>query len=133
MEHDIKKLKGNKIYFPRGTSEWVGHSTEKILRITITSGGGMGGSKWYRYIEPTQLQDMGLNVVKDINSKKEILVNSNNIVEAEAFDLITAKYTCTNPNFNLNNDLCTLKVLADDAEDIIFMHSYKSMEEWTYG
>ena len=128
----IKKLKGNKIYFPMGTSEWVGISDPiPMMRVTITAGGGMGGSRWERYIEPTSFTD-GLNTVTDIITGEEFIINSNYIVEVHSYSLYHCEYTCTNSNFGMVNELCEFYVYTNNGEELVLVNQYKSMEDWTY-
>ena len=128
----MMQLKSNKIYFPRGDSEWVGISNPKqMMRVTITAGGGMGGSRWERYIEPTTITD-GLNTVTDINTSEEFIINSAYIVEIHTYDLYTCKYLCTNHNFNMVNELCSFQIYTDTGADVVLMDKYESMDKWCY-
>lgn len=128
----MKRLKGNKIYFPKGRSEWTGTTEQKqTLKLTITSGGGMGGSQWRRFVKPQVIKE-GLNWLEQLNGT-EICINANYIVEIEKVNVITADYICTNHNFNMYNELCTVKVYTTyELEDISFVSEYKLMDEWTY-
>jgi len=127
----IKHLRKNEIYFPYGVSKWVGiKNKEDVMELTITAGGGMGGSKWARLIKSTEIKE-GLNWYKTIDGD-EIAINTNYIVEVKKYQLICAEFLCTNHNFSLNNDLCEIKVLAPLGVEPILISEYKDTDEWTY-
>ena len=129
----IKHLKGDKIYFPMGTSKWVDNQPTNerlVLEVTITAGGGMGGSRWTRLIKPQQVKD-GLNWYETIDGE-EIAINTNYIVEVKKFYLYTVDYLCTNSNFGLNNSLEQVKVLVPLDVEPVLVSQYKGMDEWTY-
>lgn len=127
----IYGLKADKIYFPKGTSEWVGITDPKpLLKLTITSGGGMGGSRWSRFIRPVEIQD-GLNWVETVDGET-IAINSSYIVEIRPVDLYIAEYTCTNSNFGLYNDLCEVAVYTGKDVEPILIAEYKELRKWTY-
>ena len=124
-------LRGNKIFFPRGTSEWVGISDPKpLLKLTITSGGGMGGSRWERFVVPQTIKE-GLNWFTTVDGE-EICINSNYIVEIRPVDLYIAEYICTNHNFGLYNDLCEIAVYTSKDVEPILIAEYKELRKWTY-
>ena len=124
-------LRGNKIYFPRGTSEWVGISDpEPLMKVTITAGGGMGGSRWERFVVPQTIKD-GLNWFTTVDGE-EICINSNYIVEIELVDLYVAEYICTNRNLNLNNELCEVAVYTKRGNEPVLIDKYKMMSDWTF-
>lgn len=127
----IQHLRKNEIYFPYGTSEWIGiRHKEDVLELTITAGGGMGGSKWTRLIKPKEIKE-GLDWYETIDGD-EISINSNYIVEVKKYQLICAEFLCTNRNFGLDNDLCEIKVLASSGIEPKLISEYKDMSDWAY-
>lgn len=121
----VKILKENKVYLPLSPSKFVNKEVIDALCIIMSCGGGMGGSKWREYVEPCHIKD-GLNEVHDIVDNKDIILNSNFIVEIEKVKLV--KTTVIHNNENFKN---TLGVPIDywyvyyGNEDIEFVNEYK--------
>jgi len=113
----IPQLINPKIYLPCSPSKWISKPEyKKITRINLTSGGGMGGSKWTEYVEQIkELQPNTIQAFTRINGK-QILLNTNYITDAEDFRLITVKFHNENPHcYHLGDN--TLHYIAE--EDII--------------
>ncbi len=127
----MRKLKTNKIYFPSSPSRWVGIADQKeALKLTITSGGGMGGSRWSRFIKPTEVKD-GLNWYETIDGE-EIKINGAYIVEVEKVTVIRADYISNNSNFGHNNKLCNITVYTNRYNDVELISEYKDKDKWLY-
>ena len=127
----IKRLKGNRIYFSSTPSRWVGISERiPVLKLTLTSGGGMGGSRWTRYIKPQKIEQ-GLGWYETVNGE-EIMINGAYIVEVEKVDIITADYISNNSNLGHHNTLCTTVVYTDRNTDVQLISEYKDKDKWLY-
>ncbi len=99
---EIKVLKGNKIYFPKGSSKWCFKHMERtrITRLKVESRGrGIAGESWYEYV--LQENDIKSNELQKFvrYDGEVILLNTNNIVIAEDFDLVQKEYITLNDNY----------------------------------
>ena len=45
--NELRTLKGNKIYLTKTPAKIVDSKIDPVLRIKMSCGGGIGGSKWY--------------------------------------------------------------------------------------
>ena len=72
-----------------------------ITRLTMTSGGGLGGSRWNEYVKRVKLEDLteGTRVVFETWDGEEKLINLNNVVEAEYYTIAYGVYHSDNSNY----------------------------------
>lgn len=121
----IKKLKDNTIYLPCTPSNWVSEPRyTQITRINLTSGGGMGGSRWTEYV--TKTKSIIPNTIQRftrINGKK-VKLNTSYITDAEDFILVSVDFDNRNPNaYHLG--LNTLQYIMDeDLGEVTLQGSY---------
>jgi len=98
MENEIKFFDGDIVKYPLTPCKWVGEPRYKtVLRLTVTCGGGLGGSRWFEYTTSQRAYE-GLHTYRLVNGK-EVQLNSMYIVKAERFYLMRVPYIHTNTNF----------------------------------
>lgn len=121
--NEIRTLKGNKIYLTKNPARIVNSKIETVLRIKMTCGGGMGGSKWYETVKPTTIIPNTLIQVETIEGETK-LINTNFMVEATTKQLITI--TEIHQNHNAINYL----YLAPMNVEVEIMNKYRFTDEW---
>ena len=121
--NEIRTLKGNKIYLTKNPARIVNSKIETVVRIKMSCGGGMGGSKWYETIKPTTIKPNTLIQVETIEGETK-LINTNFIVEAVEKQLITI--TEIHQNHNAINYL----YLAPMNVEVEIMNKYRFTDEW---
>ena len=88
---------------PMTPGNWVGREMKciPVTMLSMSCGGGTGGSHWYEYIERIPLEDLcnGNRIVVKTWDGKSKLINLNNVVTAEQLTIATAVYNSKNPNF----------------------------------
>ena len=95
----IHRLKTYRVGTPVSPAHWIGKPRyEDWMELTVTSGGGMGGSKWHEYIQPQQLPSNQIIYVDTIDGHT-IQINTAYIVKAEQVKIVFATYRSDNPNF----------------------------------
>ena len=111
----IPQLKDNLIYLPCTPSRWTGEPEyKKITRIRITTGGGIGGSKYSEYIEQTD--DIESNKIQEFTriTGKKVKINTRYITDLEDFILVTVKLENENHNcYHLG--LNTFQYIMDES------------------
>lgn len=95
---EIKTLKGNKIYLTKTPANIIDSKIENVLRIKMSCGGGIGGSKWYETVKPTDIIPNTLITVETIEGETK-LINTNFIVEAVEKQLVIVTEVHQNSNF----------------------------------
>ena len=81
-----------------------------VTKLLMTSGGGMGGARWYEYIKetPDELLVRSEDIVKVTRvDDKQFYVNKKNIVKIARFDYeitISKSYFNNNEDFFTNHD-----------------------------
>lgn len=82
---------------------------QPITRITMTCGGGLGGSVWCEYVERVPLEALaglrGGAVFKTWDGK-EIMLNTSNMVKAEQFTVASAVLNSQNHNLKTGDYRC---------------------------
>lgn len=85
---------------PNTPCKWVGEPQYKsYLELLVTCGGGMGGSKWYEYIEESSTdltQCPGMIYVTTIEGK-HIFINTRFVVKAQEVRVMTVNCESDNP------------------------------------
>lgn len=95
----IHRLKTYTVGTPVSPAHWIGEPVyEDWLEVTVTAGGGMGGSKWHEYIHPQELPSNNIITVETIEGKT-IQLNTAYIVKAEQVKVVFANYHIDNPNY----------------------------------
>ena len=124
-EIEVRTGKVVKFGFPMTPSKWVGKpKTRKITRLLMTCGGGMGGSRWYEYVEHFQFESIdpdGVVIVDRIDGKN-VWVNPKYIVQAEDFVLVEADYDTTNPNYGQGK--MKVKFLVEEDAKLVRIDEY---------
>ena len=132
----VRKLHGKTVYLPCTPSKWLSEllpSVESCLKLTITSGGGMGGSRWKRFVKPMGLDIIPSNqLVKfiDIINGEDILINTSFIVEAKEMNFFTVSFHTDNEHMGVGDKklyFCTDK----DNTNIMLSNKYKSLDTYT--
>ena len=128
--NEIRTLKGNKIYLTKTPAKVVNTKIETIVRIKMSCGGGMGGSKWYETIKPTDIIPNTLIQVETIEGETK-LINTNFIVEAVEKQLITITEIHQNHNFKetMGKEIDYL-YLAPMNVEVEIMNDYRFTDEW---
>ena len=98
-----------------GNSKWKDDELKNIpiLDVSLTAGGGMGGSFWHEYIYGVTLNDFcgssKIMIVKTLNGD-EIAINTKYIVKIEEFDLAYGIFHNENSNYEIGDWLYSYKV-----------------------
>lgn len=99
--HKLPTLDHMKVGVPRTPAEWIPGTVtyEDFLEIRMTAGGGMGGSKWYEYIDAElPLPSNQLVEVEDIEGNRK-QINTAYVVTVEQVTVMFAKYESRNPYY----------------------------------
>lgn len=91
---------------PMTPSSWVSKKMEylPITRITMSCGGGIGGSKWYEYVERIPLEDLAdgnTPAVFRTWDGRDVLLNRAFMVKAEQYTIASAVLNSRNTNFTV--------------------------------
>lgn len=136
----ISKLNGKYVGFPCTPSRWTENPVyEKITVLTMTSGGGMGGSKWKEYVH--RVNNIPPNTIQEYTrlDGKKIKLNSSYLVKAEDFTLVKIGYETSNSNFypennGLGNNVPYRKwvskqccFLLEDGQEVIRINDYSDV------
>lgn len=119
----VDKLCGKYIGYPCTPSQWIAEPEyKKISVITMTCGGGMGGSKWYEYVERIPPHNK-LNEIQTFTTieGKEIRLNPQYMVKIEDFTMVTVWYETTNQLFcreGNRKSLLNKKFLIEDGQTV---------------
>ena len=113
-------------------SEWAGEPEyTKITRISMTSGGGMGGRHWYEYVR--RLPEIPSNSIISATryDGKEIKINTSFIVQAEDFTLAKASLDVTGwIEMGGNGDrFRDFYVLIDDGKELVLESDKKVLKK----
>lgn len=117
----IRYSKDGKVYFPNTPCEWLSKMTvTKVIVVTMTCGGGMGGSRWKEFLIDDDIKD-GLHTYTRIDGVK-IKINSKYVVRVVyGMYMAKVKYIHYNENFS---DTCgkeqELYVLSDVKDMKLF-------------
>lgn len=132
----IRTLQGKTVYLPCTPSKWLSESlpsVESCLKLTITSGGGMGGSKWNQYVRAKPLSRIPSNelvLFNDIITGEDILINTSFIVAIREMNFFKVSYHSANKHTGIGDkDLyfCTDK----DNTNIMLSNHFKMISEYT--
>ena len=125
----ISYSKDGKVYFPQTHCEWVGKMTvKKVIIVTMTCGGGMGGSRWSEFLIADDIKD-GLQTYTRIDGVK-IKINSKYVVRV-VYDMYMAKAKyihynkCFSDTFGKEQELCVLS----DVKDMKLCNEYHTLAE----
>ena len=94
----------NTLYRPMSPSVWVSEavSYQPITKLTMTCGGGLGGSRWEEFIKRIPIENIccggDFSVVESWDGKK-FLLNKRYLVKGEQLTIASAVLRSTNPNF----------------------------------
>lgn len=136
----ISKLNGKYVGFPCTPSRWTGNPLyEKITVLTMTCGGGMGGSKWKEYV--LRVKNIPSNTTQEYTTLdgKKIKLNSAYLVKAEDFTLVKIGYETSNSNFYPENNVLGNAVpykkwvpkqccfLIEDGQEVILIDEFASV------
>lgn len=88
-----------------------------VTRLSMSCGGGMGGSHWYEYIERVPLEDLvnQNRIIATTWDGKRKLINMNNVVSADEYTIASAVYHSDNPNFPVGEYLVA-RLIPDGAK-----------------
>ena len=91
------ELDHKRVGVPTTPSLWyAGPEYHRYLKVTMTCGGGMGGSRWEEYIEVQELPSNRLVPVKGIGGKA-FQINTAYVVKVEPITVMSAAYMSHNP------------------------------------
>ena len=134
----VNILKGNKIYLTKTPAKIVDSKIEPVLRIKMSCGGGIGGSKWYETLKPTTIVPNTLLTivpntliqVETINGETK-LINTNFIVEATIKQLITVTEVHQNYNYKetMGKEIDYL-YLAPLNVEVEIINDYEFSDKW---
>ena len=132
----VRYLNGKTVYLPCTPSEWLSQplpSVESCLKLTITSGGGMGGSKWKRFVKaiPTDIIPSNqLMKFTNIITNEEIVINTSFIVEIKEMNFFKVSYHSDNKHVGVGDKnlyFCTDKT----NNKIMLSNKYRMISEYT--
>lgn len=90
---------------PMTPGKWMSTGVQYIpvTRLCMSCGGGMGGSRWYEYIQRVPMEDLmhTQKVIVTTWDGKRKLINMNNVVVADEYTIASAIYFSDNPNFEI--------------------------------
>lgn len=99
---DIEYLKGTTIERPMTPSQWIDKDYKKITRLLMSCGGGMGGIKWYEYVErEDDIEPDSIQTFVDAITGKRKRLNTRFLVVADDFTLVIARLDNKNENYPL--------------------------------
>ncbi len=91
---------------PLTPSKWLGEPVlTDVVRLTVTAGGGMGGSLWEYFLKDHSSAGIGRAIsdgeaiVGETIDDKYICINPQYVVKAEEFTIASAMFMCENKNF----------------------------------
>jgi len=117
-----------RIYYPLTPCVWTSKPTRRqIMDLTISCGGGMGGSKWHEYVFDNQVYN-GLHGYQNINGDT-IILNSAYIVKAEYTLLVKVSYKHDNSNYPATRGTEQQLLVLSDSQVIKLIKEYKRLEE----
>lgn len=98
-----KLYTGDKLYKPMSPSAWVSSeaSYQPVLKLTMTCGGGLGGSRWEEFIKRIPFDEVcyGTFLVAETWDGKKLVLNKRYMVKAEMLTIASAVLRSENPNF----------------------------------
>lgn len=104
---------------PVTPSKWVSKNVTytEVSCITISCGGGLGGSKWNEYVfrDDFDLEKKFIEVVR-YSDRKNLKINTANIVAIEDFKM--ASMSLDNKNDNFKTGVRTLHGLIEDWQTV---------------
>lgn len=122
---ELTEVKDGKIYYPLTPCSWVGKpKVSKVLDITMSCGGGMGGCKWHEYVEDDSVKE-GISNYKSIDGKV-VCLNSRWIVKAEHRYIVRVTYVHNNGNFGETMGMRLESVFISDSNKVVLMNSYRA-------
>lgn len=88
-----------------------------VTRLSMSCGGGMGGSHWYEYIARIPLEELAEKerVVVTTWDGERKLINMSNVVTADEYTIVSAVYHSENPNFPVGEYLVA-RLVPDGAK-----------------
>lgn len=92
-----------KLYKSMSPSSWVsdGVSYLPVTKLTMTCGGGLGGSRWAEFVKRIPIENIGcggdFSVLESWDGKK-FLINKFYLVRAEQLTIASAVLRSANPN-----------------------------------
>ena len=122
MEIDYRGKNKLTLGLPRTPARWMGAPKyTEILKLTVTCGGGMGGSRWPEYVRRIPMNALPSNemfIFTDIDGRTKI-INTRYIVMVEQYTLVECTYYSENPYYP--KGLCTVKYLVDDGQKVLLV------------
>lgn len=137
---EIKELKTNKIGYPVTPSKWTKEPTyQKISKITISTGGGLGAYARTEYVERIYgIPTLKLNTYTRIDGK-QITLNLDYIISIEDFTLVTCEFITLNVVYGNIKELykedpeeaydkygneCTARYLIEDGVEVELVEEF---------
>ena len=131
----MKKIPMNtsgKMGFPKTPSYWIGEPKYiNAMEITITAGGGMGGSLWYEYVLPDIIPSNEIVEFCDINNKK-ILINTRYIVSVREVTVVEFSTMCSNQNFYKTPTVEKFRCQIPNGTKIMQTENYADKDLYVY-
>ena len=92
--------------------------------MTITAGGGMGGSLWYEYVRPETIPANTIAEFCDINGH-EVSINTRYVVMVRKVTVVECATMCANHNFYKEPTLERFRFQVPNGTEV------KQVEEFT--
>lgn len=112
---------------PMTPGNWVSKTAEyvPVTRLCMSCGGGMGGSKWYEYVNRIPLDELSekKTIVATTWDGKRKLINMDYVVKAEEFTIMKAVYISMNPNFPTGEYLVAR--LVEDGAKVSLINEFQ--------
>ena len=116
------------IGFPMTPGRWVSKEAEyvPVTRLCMSCGGGIGGSRWYEYVNRIPLDELAEKKTAVVTTwmGKRKLINMSDVVEAEEFTIAKAVYNSMNPNFAKGEYLVAR--LVEDGNRVVLKNEFQS-------
>ena len=130
----IRVLNDKNVYYPCTPTKWTKKPTiEKCLVLTVSAGGGMGGTKWKEIVEYKPLKTIPSNKLFsfiDILTKEEVLINTNYIVEIKVQTFITVSYFTENQHCNPGHNKIYF-ISNKNINEVCLINRFKSLSDYT--
>lgn len=130
----MNKYNNFEIGAPCAESYLISSKTEKCLKISVTAGGGIGGSFWKEFgTTKDDVNNGGFITLKDAVTKREKQINTAFIVDVEEVQVVKSVWNTTNWA-NCDKKVCenqttTLYYYFPTDAKITILEGYKSNEK----
>ena len=138
VTYDGDKLyTGDELGFSLGNCEWVGKAKyTDAVQVTMSCGGGWGGSMWYYGLLDTTLDEIAdaisdnTKLVKKTIRGTTVCINPRYIVQAKPCTLIERSFVTQHPN--ARGVMLHYYILTPQDHKVTFLNEYQSIDRFSY-